>query len=140
MYLEYVELYKKYKKAEEDYYNNLNERSRLTSLVELGSSKIREVVADGNMHSSDSKIIEYVNKIDSVDYLINQSRNTRDMLKNELNKKAFELQHSVEVIDRVYYYRWIEKKSVRKFYRIIGYSKSRIYDYIDKIKKNIYKK
>ena len=139
-YLEYHNLLKKYKKAEKDYYDALEEKSKLILAVMPKASQAKEVMTSGGNTSSDLNLINYTSKIDEVDKLINQSRNTRDMLNYELKKMSLEMKDSPDVKDRIYYYKWIKKMSPYKFYRIIGYSIRQTYNFIGEIKNNLYKK
>lgn len=138
MYLEYHELLKKYKEASRRYNEALEERSKLITNVFPKASQFKEVVTFGGNTSPDWKLIDYTNEIDEVDKLINQSRNTRDMINYELKKMAIEMQISSDVLDKVYYYRWIEHKNPVQFYRLISYSIPQTYRFIDEIKKNLY--
>ena len=61
------------------------------------------------------------------------------MLAYELKKMESAMRETGDVYDKIYIYRWIEHKSVYKFYRLLGYSKSQVYNYIDEMKKKIYK-
>lgn len=139
-YLEYHELLKKYKKAEKDYYDALEEKSKLILAVMPKASQAKEVITSGGNTSSDSNLVNYASKIDNVDKLINQSRNTRDMLNYELKKMSLEMKDSSDVKDRIYYYKWIKRLSPYKFYKQLGYTVRQIYRYIDEIKKDLYKK
>jgi len=139
MYLEYHELLKKYKDASRRYNESLEERSKLISSVMLKASQYKEVVTFGGNTSSDSNLIDYTSEIDEIDKLINQSRNTRDMLNYELKKKEAEMRTNGDVYDKIYIYKWIERKSVYKFYRLIGYSIRQTYYFIDEMKQKLYK-
>ena len=139
MYLEYHELLKKYKDASRRYNESLEERSKLISSVMLKASQYKEVVTFGGNTSSDSNLIDYTSEIDEIDKLINQSRNTRDMLNYELKKKEAEMRTNGDVYDKIYIYKWIERKSVYKFYRLTGYSIRQIYYFIDEMKQKLYK-
>lgn len=138
MYLEYNELLKQFKKAERNYNEALEKRSELILSVMPGAMKAKEVMTIGNA-SPDAKLINYTGEIDEVDKLINQSRNARDMLNYELKKKLIKMREEGDVYDKIYIYRWIEHKSVYKFYRLVGYSVRQIYNYIDEMKKMLYK-
>lgn len=140
MYIEYHELLKKCKEAEKNYNEALEKKSKLILAVLPGSSKPKEVMVSGGRASSDLKLINYTSEIDQVDNLINQSRNTRDMLNYELKKLERQLKDSPDVKDRIYYYKWIKRLSPYKFYRLIGYSIRQTYNFIGEIKENIYKK
>lgn len=138
MYLEYHELLKKLKNAERNYNEALEKKSKLLLAVMPGAIKPKEVMIISNT-SPDANLINYASEIDEVDKLINQSRNTRDMLNYELKKKLIKMREEGDVYDKIYIYRWIEHKSVYKFYRLVGYSIRQIYNYIKEMKKNLYK-
>lgn len=138
MYLEYHELLKKFKKAEKNYNEALEKKSELILSVMPGAVKAKEIITTSNT-SPDANLIDYTSEIDEVDRLINQSRNTRDMLNYELKKKLIKMREEGDVYDKIYIYRWIEHRSVYKFYRLVGYSVRQIYNYIEEMKKNLYK-
>lgn len=138
MYLEYNELLKQFKKAERNYNEALEKRSELILSVMPGVIKAKEVMTTSNT-SPDAKLINYTSEIDEVDKLINQSRNTRDMLNYELKKKLIKMREEGDVYDKIYIYRWLEHKSVYKFYKLLGYSVRQVYRYMDEMKKKLYK-
>lgn len=139
MYLEYHELLKKYKDASKRYNESLEERSKLISSVMLKASQYKEVVTFGGNTSSDSNLIDYTSEIDEVDRLINQSRNTRDMLNYELKKLENKMRETGDVYDKIYVFKWIEGRKPRHFNKLIGFSLSRTYDYIAEMKEKLYK-
>ena len=138
MYIEYNELLKKFKKAERNYNEALEKKSELILSVMPGAVKPKEVMVTINT-SPDTNLINYTSEIDEVDKLINQSRNTRDMLNYELKKKLNQMKDSGDVYDKIYIYRWIEHKSVYKFYRLVGYSRPQVYRFISEMKEKLYK-
>lgn len=138
MYLEYHELLKKFKKAEKNYNEALEKKSELILSVMPGAIKPKEIITTSNT-SPDANLIDYTSEIDEVDRLINQSRNTRDMLNYELKKKLIKMREEGDVYDKIYIYRWIEHRSVYKFYRLVGYSVRQTYNYIEEMKEKMYK-
>lgn len=138
MYLEYHELLKKFKKAEKNYNEALEKKSELILSVMPKAVKPKEIITTSNT-SPDANLIDYTSEIDEVDRLINQSRNTRDMLNYELKKKLIKMREEGDVYDKIYIYRWIEHRSVYKFHKLVGYSKSQVYDYISEMKEKLYK-
>lgn len=138
MYLEYHELLKKYKEASRRYNEALEERSKLITNVLPKASQFKEVVTFGGNASPDTKLLAYSSEIDEVDKLINQSRNTRDMLNYELKKLENKMREHGDVYDRIYVYKWIDNRKPKHFNRLIGFSLSRTYDYIIEIKQNLY--
>lgn len=138
MYLEYHELLKKYKEASRNYNEALEKRSKLVLAVIPGSSKIKQVMVDSNNTYSELNLLNYTDEMDEVDKLINQSRNTRDMLNYELKKLESKMRSTGDVYDKIYCYKWIDGRKPRHFNRLIGFSLSRTYDYIAEMKKKLY--
>lgn len=138
LYLEYHELLKKYKDAEKIYYNALDKKSSLLYLVEPHAVKAKEIINSLSMTNPDEKIIMYVSQIEEVDKLINETRNNKDALNYELNKKEILLKNSQNIYDKIYYFKYIRGKRVNEFYRLTNYSKRQVYNYINEIKKNLY--
>lgn len=138
MYLEYNELLKQFKKAERNYNEALEKRSELILSVMPGAIKAKEIMTTSNT-SPDAKLINYTSEIDEVDKLINQSRNARDMLNYELKKKLIKMKEEGDIYDKIYIYRWIEHKSVYKFYRLVGYSRPQVYRFISEMKEKLYR-
>lgn len=138
MYIEYNELLKQFKRAEKNYNEALEKKSKLILSVMPGAVKPKEVMVTINT-SPDTNLINYTSEIDEVDNLINQSRNTRDMLNYELKKKLIKMKEEGDVYDKIYLYRWIEHRSVYKFYRLVGYSRPQVYRFISEIKEKLYK-
>lgn len=138
MYIEYNELLKQFKRAEKNYNEALEKKSKLILSVMPGAVRPKEVMITTNT-SPDTNLINYTSEIDEVDKLINQSRNTRDMLNYELKKKLIKMKEEGDVYDKIYIYRWIEHRSVYKFYRLVGYSRPQVYRFISEMKENLYK-
>ena len=138
MYIEYNELLRQFKRAEKNYNESLEKKSKLILSVMPGAVKPKEIMVTINT-SPDTNLINYTSELDEVDKLINQSRNTRDMLNYELKKKLIKMKEEGDVYDKIYIYRWIEHKSVYKFYRLVGYSRPQVYRFISEMKENLYK-
>ncbi|MBR0471721.1 MAG: hypothetical protein IJI98_03365 [Methanosphaera sp.] len=138
MYLEYHELLKKYKEACRNYNEALEKKSKLILAVIPGASKIKQVMVDGSNPYSDLNLLNYTDEMDEVDKLINQSRNTRDMLNYELKKLESKMRSNGDVYDKIYCYRWLDHKSVYKFYKLTGYSIRQIYNFISEMKQKMY--
>lgn len=140
IYEEYHSLLKRYKEAENNYYLALDKKSRLLSGVFPGSSKIKEVMVDSSCNSYDDALINYTSELEEVDKLINEARNTKDVLLYELKLKEDKLKSSIDIYDRIYVYKWIEHRRVKQYYRLLNYSKRQIYRFIDEMKEKIYSK
>lgn len=139
MYLEYHELLKKYKEASEAFNEALEEGSRLLRTVTPGATQFKEVIVFSGNSAQDAKLVNYVDKKDYIYGLINQTRNTKNILNHELNKLASEMKESNDIKDKIYYYKWIKRISPYKFSKSIGYTTRQIYRYVEEIKKELYK-
>ena len=95
-------------------------------------------MVDSSNAYSELNLINYTAEREEVDELINQSRNTRDMLNYELKKLERKMRETGDVYDKIYCYKWLDHKSVYKFYRLTGYSIRQIYNYINEMKRNLY--
>lgn len=140
IYEEYHDLLKKFKSAESSYYKALDRKSKLLYSIEPHAAQLKEVMVDYSFDSPDSAMIDYTAEIDEVNNLINTTRNNKDVLEYELRKKEKELRYSHDIYDRIYVYKWLERKRVREYYRLLDYSKRQIYRFIDEIKENLYSK
>lgn len=139
MYLEYHNLLKKFKEAENNYYEALDKKAKLLYSVTPHGTEVKAIVNHINNTSPDSNFIYYTSEIEEVDRLINSTRNTRDMLEYELKKKEIEMRNGVDVYDRIYVFKWIDKRKPNQFNKLIGYSISRTYDFIAEMKEILYK-
>ncbi len=122
LYEEYHDLLKKYKEAEKSYYDALDKKSKLLYGVGPHVSNPKAIIVDSSSDSYDDDLIEYASELKNIDNLINETRNNKDMLEHELKKKELELRASVDVYDRIYVYRWLEKKKTKDFYKLVNYS------------------
>ena len=138
MYLDYHEWLRMYKDAARRYNEALEKKSKLILAVIPGSSKIKQVMVDSSNTYSELNLINYTAEREEVDELINQSRNTRDMLNYELKKLERKMRETGDVYDKIYCYKWIDGRKPRHFNKLIGFSLSRTYDYITEMKNKLY--
>ena len=138
MFLDYHELLRMYKDAARRYNEALEKKSKLILAVIPGSSKIKQVMVDSSNAYSELNLINYTAEREEVDELINQSRNTRDMLNYELKKLERKMRETGDVYDKIYCYKWIDGRKPRHFNKLIGFSLSRTYDYITEMKNKLY--
>lgn len=138
IYEEYHSLLKKYKDAENNYYNSLDKKSKLLYGVEPHGTNPKLIITVSNDHSYDDCLINYASEIKEIDNLINETRNNKDVLEHELKKKELELRASDDVYDKIYVYRWIEHKKIKQFFKLIGYSYRQTDRKIKEIENNLY--
>ena len=139
MYLEYHELLKKYKEAERRFKDALDKGGRLDASVMPKAVQYQEVMVNGSHSSSDDKLVNFIEERAPIDHIINTTRNDMNILDWRLKILALRMRESSDVKDRIYFYKWIEHKSVYKFYKLIGYSVRQTYNIISEMKKELYK-
>lgn len=138
IYVEYHNLYKKYKDAESNYYSSLDKKSKLLYGVEPHAINPKLIMTVTNSNSYDDGLIEFASERKAVDELINEARNNKDVLEHELKKKELELRDSDDVYDKIYVYKWLEHKKVKQFYKLIGYSYRQTDRKVKEIENNLY--
>lgn len=134
LYLQYHNLNKEYKRAKREYEKALEKKalylySVLPGSTDFSKEKMAETVSD--------KFLNYTIKIAEIDKEIEVRRNLSDNLLYRTKLKGLELRDSKEVIDRIYVYYFIDRISVRKFCRLLNYSKSQVYRLIEEIEKKL---
>lgn len=137
-YIEYHDLFKKYKQAEKKYYKALDKKSKLVYSIEPHAAQYKEILVDYSYSNPDEGFINYSSDIDEVNELINETRNNKDVLEYELKKKEKELRYSCDIYDKIYVYQWLERKKVNNYYKLLPYSKRQIYRFIHEIRENLY--
>lgn len=140
MYLEYVELYYKKKKAENDYNKAIDAKAKLLYTVTPHSIIPNEIVNHLTPSIDPSnKFTNYSAQITEIDERI---KNTRDVFDNRtylFKVKEIELRESNDLFDKIYVYKWLDKKKERHFCKLIGYSRAQTYRYVDEIREEIKK-
>ena len=138
MYLEYVELFYKQRKAEKNYDNAIDDKAKLLYTVTPHSVIPNEVVNHlVPSLSADSKFINYSAEIVAVEENI---KNTKDIFDNRtylLKVKELTLRDSKDIYDRIYVYKWLDKKKEKQFCKLIGYSRAQTYRIVDEIRGKI---
>lgn len=139
IYEEYHELLKKFKSAEINYFKALDKKSQLLYSVEPHASQPKEIIVDYSYDNPDSSIINYTAEIEDVNKLINEIKNNKDIYETELRKKEDLLRRSNDIYDKIYVYKWLEHRSLNNYYRLLSYSKRQIYNFINEMRKKLYK-
>ena len=136
LFLEYHELKKEYLKAKQEYDKVLDKKAQYLYSVLPGSPKIDLEMVKG---STSDKLLNYTIKTAEIDKEIEVRRNLMDHLLYKLKIKAIELRNSKTTLDKIYVYHYEDHVSVRKFCKLLNYSKSQIYRKIDEIQEKIQK-
>lgn len=134
LFIQYHELKKNYKKSDREYNKSLDKLEEcLYSVLPGGSDPSKEALGGG----TSNKPLAYTIKVDAISNEVQINRNLRDLDAYRLKKKLIELRNSKEILDKIYVYHYIDHVSVRKFCKLLNYSKSQIYRKIDEIEEKI---
>lgn len=137
LYIQYIELKKKYTAAQEDYDSILSEKEKLfRSTQPKGTDFSKEKVSGGTSSSPfDNYLIE--SELKGIDKRLEIARSILEARKVLFQLKEEELKLSKDVYDRVYVYKEMYKLQVYKVAGLVGYSEPQVYRILRKIKKNI---
>ena len=134
LFVEHYRLNEEYKEAKKEFEKALDKKSQLLYSVVPKSANFENELVKG---SSSNKFLNYTIKMEEIDKEINVRRNLRDVLEYRLKLKEIELNNSSNILDKVYLLRYVKNMKVRYIAIKTNYSKRRIYDFINDIRKMI---
>lgn len=137
LFVEYEAVKVETNKARRKFENLLDKKAEYFYKTQPQSGDTEE---QADTKSNSSKQLNYTLLLEKIEKKID---NQRELLKNReerLKFKEIELRASKEILDRVYVYCYIEKKSPSKIYRLIPCSRSNAYNYKEKIEEKLGKK
>lgn len=134
LFIEHYKLNEEYKEAEKEFEKALDKKSQLLYSVVPKSANFENELIKG---SSSNKFLNYTIKMEEIDKEINVRRNLRDVLEYRLKLKEIELNNSSNILDKIYLLKYVKNMKVRYIAIKTNYSKRRIYDFINDIRKMI---
>lgn len=134
LFIEHYKLNEEYKEAKKEFEKALAKKSQLLYSVVPKAANFENELVKG---SSSNKFLNYTIKMEEIDKEINVRRNLRDVLEYRLKLKEIELNNSSNILDKVYLLRYVDERKVKYIAIKINYSKRRIYDFINDIRKMI---
>lgn len=136
LYEEHYEILKKYKEAKRNYDKKLEKKALL--ILQTQPRAIDTSKENINGGTFVNKFEEFVKQLEKLDPELQKARNERDLQEYFLKKKELELKNSDNVLDKVYYYKYVA--GIKKTWQIaikINYGKSRTYDFVQEIKNKL---
>ncbi len=134
LFIEHYKLNEEYKEAKKEFDKALEKKSQLLYSVVPKSANFENELVKG---SSSNKFLNYTIKMEEIDKEINVRRNLRDVLEYRLKLKEIELNNSSNILDKIYLLKYVKNMKVRYIAIKTNYSKRRIYDFINDIRKMI---
>ena len=134
LFVEHYHLNEEYKEAKKEFEKALAKKSQLLYSVVPKSANFENELVKG---SSSNKFLNYTIKMEEIDKEINVRRNLRDVLEYRLKLKEIELNNSSNILDKIYLLKYVKNMKVRYIAIKTKYSKRRIYDFINDIRKMI---
>ena len=134
LFVEHYRLNEEYKEAKKEFDKALEKKSQLLYSVVPKSANFENELVKG---SSSNKFLNYTIKMEEIDKEINVRRNLRDVLEYRLKLKEIELNNSSNILDKIYLLKYVKNMKVRYIAIKTNYSKRRIYDFINDIRKMI---
>lgn len=131
LFIEYEELKKKYLIAKGRYDNLLEKKAMLIIQTQPKAMDFSKEPTTGGKVIN--KFDEFVQRLEKIDPELQVTRNERDLQEYLLKKKEIELKESEDILDRVYYLRFIKNTKVKRISDKISYSKKQTYRYLEKI-------
>jgi hypothetical protein len=137
LYIQYIELKKKYTAAQEDYDSIINEKEKLFRATQpKGTDFSKEKVVGGiSSNPFDNYLIE--SELKGLDKRLEIARSILEARKVLYQLKKEELKLSTDVYDKIYVYKEMYKLQVYKIAGLVGYSEPQVYRILRKIRKNI---
>lgn len=136
LYEEHYEILKKYKEANKNYNKVLEKKVLLVLKTQPAAVDTTKENVNGGTFVN--KFEEFVKQLEKLDPELQKARNERDLQEYFLKKKELELKNSDNVLDKVYYYKYVA--GIKKTWQIaikINYGKSRTYDFVQEIKNKL---
>lgn len=136
IYEEYYRKYLKYKKIYTEVNKLENKRIEILGLVDIQSSSTNNL---GSNNSENDKMTNYLIQLEKTEKKLSYKKRILKEVKEQLKEKESELRESKEELDRVYLYKYIDRL---KWYQVatkISYGKTKVYELINEIDKNLAK-
>ena len=133
LFIEHYEILSKYKNAVKKYDNLLEKKARLIlNMQPKGIDYSKEPISGGTTFN---KFDDFVIKLEKLDPDLQNARNEKDIQEYFLKKKELELKDSNEILDKIYYLKYIKRLKVKYIAINVSYSKMQVYRKLDTIEK-----
>ena len=136
LFVEYHSLKKEVNKINDELDDLLNKKARIFGMTQPQASDVTKEMFPSAMSSND-KFLLYTIKTEELDKQITNKKNELGVKKYQMKLKLMDLRESKDILDRIYVYKYVDKKKVGKFYRLTHYSRMQVYRKIQEIEEKI---
>ena len=137
IYIQYERIKQKYRIAQDNYEELIREKEDLFNLTQPRAQQTdKERIAGGQTENSfDRYLIKQEQK--NIDERLEAAKEIVDVRKEMLEQKRAELEASEDVMDRLYYLKYIKRLRNKEIYDVIDYSKAQSERYLRQIRSAI---
>ncbi len=133
---EYCKKLKKLKKEKNKLNKLENKKISLMGMVDVKAIAPKNSIG-GN--ALEDKMMKYASELEELEMKISKCKKILLEIQNQLEIKENELRESSELLDLVYLYKYIDKLKYYQIAKKIGYGKTKTYDLINELDKNLLK-
>ena len=135
LFLEHYEIKQKYYNAKNEYDKLIEKKAMLVISTQPRATNFdKELIKGGTPSNKFELLVEQLEKLDPE---IISARNDRDLQEYFLKKKEIELSNSDDVLDRIYYLKYVKHYKVRNIAINVNYSRMQTYRLIEEINEKI---
>ena len=136
IYEEYYKKFRNYGQIKKEINDLENKKISLMRMADIQAIAPK----DGNGINNDKdKFGIYLAELEEVENILIKDKKVLEELKKQLKEKEKELRESKEILDKVYLYKYLYKMKYLQIAPKIGYEKTKTYDLINEVAKNLEK-
>lgn len=135
LFLEHYEIKQKYLNAKYKYDKLIEKKAMLVISTQPKATNLDKELVKGGIPTD--KFENFVERLEMLDPEIQLARNERDMQEYFLKKKEIELSNSDDVLDKIYYLKYVKHYKVRNVGTNINYSRAQVYRKLEEINQKL---
>lgn len=113
-----------------------NKKINLMGMVDIKAIAPKNSIGGTGL---EDKMMKYASELEEIEMKISKCKIILLEIQNQLKIKENELRESSELLDLVYLYKYIDKLKYYQIAKKIGYGKTKTYDLINELDKNLLK-
>lgn len=130
IYGEYYKKYLDYKKIRKEKIDLENKKIQLIGIVDIKAATTKN---SSRSNKKEDKLLFYTAELEETELNIQQKVLALEEIKKQLKDKVLELKKSDELLDKVYYYKYIKKYKWYQLCMVLNFGKTRMYEITHKL-------